>query len=89
MNVTNCNMIHNMKTISITVDEAVLARLDRLAARVGSGSNRSSMMRDAMKAFVLRKEREEEEAREREIFRTRRSKLERQVAALVEDQASS
>lgn len=81
-------MIYNMKTISITVDEDILSRLDQLSDRVESGPNRSSMIREAMKAWVLQKEREWEEAREREIFRNNRSKLDKQAAALVEEQTA-
>ena len=82
-------MIRNMKTISITVDEEILNRLDQLGDREEGGPNRSSMIRDAMKAWVLQKEREREEARERVIFRKNRSRLDKQAAALVEEQLTT
>jgi len=81
-------MIYNMKTISITVDEDVLARLDRLAAGgAPEGVTRSGMIRDAMRTYVSRMERQIEEEREGEIFRRRRKRLEKEATALVGEQA--
>ena len=83
-------MIYNMKTISITVDEAVLARLDRLAnSDLQEGANRSSMIRDAMRTYVAGLERRIDEDREREVFGKRRAQLEKEAVALVREQASS
>ena len=88
MTIAMDNTFCNMKTISITVDEAILNRFDRLARQTDGGHNRSSLIREAMKAYVLQKEREREEAREREIFKKNRSRLEKQARALVAEQNS-
>ena len=82
-------MIYNMKTISITVDQDILARLDRLAGKGSKQrSNRSSMVRDAMREYVSRIERQVEEEREREVFRQQRTRLEKEAIALVREQAT-
>ena len=76
-----------MKTIAITIEEAMLARIDRLAATNGTSVNRSRIIRNALAEYLLRSERLAEETKEREIFREHRTKLARQAAALVKEQA--
>ena len=77
-----------MKTISITVDEDTLTRLDKLAEdRTGAVFSRSSLIREAMRDYVVRVERLIEEERERAIFRQRRTELAREATALVREQA--
>jgi len=71
-----------MKTIAITIDEALLARLDRFKA-----ANRSLVVREAVAQYLAGFEREAEDAREHEIFRRHRSRLAREAAALVRAQA--
>ena len=81
-------MVYNMKTISITVDEDILVRLDRLVDDCReAGSNRSRLIREAMKDYVVRMERLIEEEREREIFGRNRAQLRKQATALVREQA--
>ena len=75
-----------MKTIAITIDEPTLGRLDRLRGRARS-KNRSEIVRQAVKDYLARLERLEEEEREREILRRHRARLKRQSAALVRGQA--
>ena len=75
-----------MKTIAIAIDEATLGRLDRLRGRARS-KNRSEIVRQAVKDYLARLERLEEEEREREILRRHRARLKRQSAALVRGQA--
>lgn len=76
-----------MKTIAITIDEYTLERIDRLAARNDAWKSRSEIMRRAVQVFVADLEQADEEAREREIFRRNAALLERQAAALTEEQA--
>jgi len=71
-----------MKTIAITIDEALLARMDRL----GEG-NRSLMVREAVAQYVVRREREAAEAEEDVVLRRHRRRLARETAALVRAQA--
>lgn len=80
--------ISNMKTIAITIDEPTLQRIDRLVAvESTSWKSRSEVVRQAVQEFVARLERMGEEERERKIFRRHRSRLNRQAAALVKEQA--
>lgn len=76
-----------MKTIAITIEEDILERIDRLNASRQDTSNRSRIIRDAVREYLLRVERLAEEEREREIFRKHRGRLARQAAALVKEQA--
>jgi len=71
-----------MKTIAITMDEALLVRMDRL----GEG-NRSLLVREAVAQYIVRREREAEEAREDAVIRRHRGRLAREAAALVRAQA--
>ena len=76
-----------MKTIAITIEEDVLRRIDEIAGHKGqSGANRSRFIRDAIKDYLARIEKESEEEREREIFKRNRSKLHRQALALIKEQ---
>jgi metal-responsive CopG/Arc/MetJ family transcriptional regulator len=74
-----------MKTISITIDEHLLQQIDRVVADNGK-ANRSQIIRQAIKEFVMQQERLTEEERERKIFRQHRQRLERQANALVKEQ---
>jgi len=76
-----------MKTIAITIDEAMLARLDRLSGDRGGSSNRSKIIRAAVAEHLARIERAAEEERERDVFRRHRGRIRRQAAALVKEQA--
>jgi metal-responsive CopG/Arc/MetJ family transcriptional regulator len=70
-----------MKTIAITIDESLLARIDRVAA-----GNRSLVVREAVAQYVTRREREAAEGEEDEAIRRNRRRLSRQTAALVKAQ---
>jgi metal-responsive CopG/Arc/MetJ family transcriptional regulator len=76
-----------MKTIAITIDEGMLSRIDRLAGKRDGITNRSRVIREAVREYLLRIERTAEEDKEREIFRRHKGKLARQAAALVKEQA--
>lgn len=76
-----------MKTIAITIDEAMLASVDRLAGHHGDTPNRSKIIRAAVGEYLARLERAAEEEREREVFRRHRGRLRQQAAALVKEQA--
>jgi metal-responsive CopG/Arc/MetJ family transcriptional regulator len=71
-----------MKTIAITIDDALLERMDRL-----SGGNRSLLVREAVAQYVVRREREAVEAEEDAVIRRHRRRLAREAAALVRVQA--
>jgi metal-responsive CopG/Arc/MetJ family transcriptional regulator len=79
-----------MKTIAISIDEASLAAVDRLARAAGRGrkaANRSEVIRKAVKEFLARKQRREREERDRRVLAAHRDEIERQAAALVAEQA--
>jgi len=76
-----------MKTIAITIEEDTLDRIDRLSVSRHNRSNRSGIIRLAVREYLTRVERLAEEEREKEIFRKHRGQLARQAAALVKEQA--
>jgi metal-responsive CopG/Arc/MetJ family transcriptional regulator len=76
-----------MKTIAITIDDEVLNRIDQLMERSPEKTNRSKIIREAVREYLLRVERTREEEREREIFRKNRKLLARQAEVLVKEQA--
>ena len=76
-----------MKTIAISIEEGTLNHIDRMVTRRGGNSNRSRVIRDAVREYLLRSDRLTEEQRETEIFRRHRARLERQARALVKEQA--
>ena len=76
-----------MKTIAITIEEDILERIDRLDASRQNTSNRSRIIREAVREYLTRVERLAEEEREKKIFRKHRGRLARQAAALVKEQA--
>jgi metal-responsive CopG/Arc/MetJ family transcriptional regulator len=82
-----------MKTIAISIDEASLAAVDRLAQAAGrrrsgrKGPNRSEVVRQALREFLARRRRHEREERDRRILSEHRDEIERQAASLVAEQA--
>ena len=73
-----------MKTIAITVDEAILKLLDELTAGAGRRRTRSALVRAALREFAGRERRRVIEEREREIFRSYRKRLAREARLLVD-----
>jgi metal-responsive CopG/Arc/MetJ family transcriptional regulator len=80
------NIITNMKTIAVTIDDGTLKLLDELHA-AQPGRKRSALVRMALREFAERERQRVIEEREREIFRRNRRQLERQVRALIREQA--
>jgi metal-responsive CopG/Arc/MetJ family transcriptional regulator len=82
-----------MKTIAISIDEASLVVIDRLAkAGRGQGQgrktmNRSEVVRRALREFIARHQRHEREEKDRQILAANRKRLEREASALVAEQA--
>ena len=86
----NTVIIYNMKTIAITMDETTLDRIDRLVDSDSPGArNRSRVIREAVRDYLSRIERLNEEERERLIYKKHRARIARQTAALVKEQAKS
>lgn len=75
-----------MKTIAVTIDLPTLRALDRYRVRSHRRS-RSECVRLALQAFISTARRGESEERERQIVERHYELLNRQAAALIEDQA--
>ena len=83
-------MISNMRTITISIDAANLAALDRLARSTGrgrGGGGRSEVIRQAVREYVARHRKREREESDRKVLAENRKTIERQVNALVAEQA--
>jgi hypothetical protein len=89
-----------MKTIAVSIDEATLTGIDRLARSAGkqgppargpgrreAGGNRSRIVRQALREFLQRRESLRREERERKIYAKNRRLIARQAEALVGEQA--
>jgi metal-responsive CopG/Arc/MetJ family transcriptional regulator len=78
-----------MKTIAVSIDEATLKLLDKLAESSSRHRNRSALVRTALREFAGRERNHEVEAKEGELFRKHRKRLARQARALIAEQARS
>jgi metal-responsive CopG/Arc/MetJ family transcriptional regulator len=89
-----------MKTIAISIDEATLTGLDRLAlsaekpgrptrgpGRRQASGNRSRIVRQALREFLQRREGLLRDERERKVYAKHRRLVARQAEALVGEQA--
>jgi len=81
------DIISNMKTIAVTVDEATLKLLDALTDTSLRTRSRSALVRMALREFAERERRREIEAKDGEVFRKHRKRLARQVRILISEQA--
>jgi len=78
-----------MKTVAVTIDEPTLARVDQLLARDSPAwSSRSALVRQALQDHLRRVDIRAAEQEERRIWRRHRQKLQRQAAALIQEQAT-
>jgi metal-responsive CopG/Arc/MetJ family transcriptional regulator len=76
-----------MKTIAIAIDEDMIALIDEVVRKSAQTTNRSRVIRAAVKDFVAKELQRDREAREREILRKHRARLEREARALISEQA--
>ena len=80
-----------MKTIAISIDEASLAAIDRMARgtrrRAARPANRSEVVRRAVQEFIARHTRHAREESDRRVLAAHRKLLARQAEALVAEQA--
>ncbi len=81
------NIISNMKTIAITVDEETLALIDDLYGSSTKFRSRSALVRAAIREYAEQVQRRREEEREREIIRKNKDLLDRELKALIAEQA--
>lgn len=79
--------ITSMKTIAISIDEDTLAALDRLRDESSGRSNRSRVIRRAIRDLAEREERSRSEKNDDQIVRANRARLDREARALVAAQA--
>jgi metal-responsive CopG/Arc/MetJ family transcriptional regulator len=80
-------MIHDLKTIAVTIDEETLGLLDRLTSTADRKRSRSALVRTAVREFAARERQRSEEARERELLRRHGRRLRAEAEALVREQA--
>jgi len=82
-----------MKTIAISIDEASLAAVDRIAqaaSRRRGGkreANRSEVIRRAVREFLADQKRHESEESDRRVLAANRDRIEREARMLVAAQA--
>jgi metal-responsive CopG/Arc/MetJ family transcriptional regulator len=76
-----------MKTIAIAIDEDTIRDVDEVVRKAAQPTNRSRIIRAAVKEFVAKELRHDREAREKEIFKKHRERLQRQARALISEQA--
>lgn len=82
-----------MKTIAISIDEASLAAVDRIAQAVGRRrggkreANRSEVIRRAVREFLAHQKRQEREESDRRVLAANRGQIEREARMLVAEQA--
>jgi Arc/MetJ-type ribon-helix-helix transcriptional regulator len=82
-----CNIMSNMKTIAITIDDGTLKLLDQLVEKSGRARSRSALVRTALREFAERARNREIEAHEGRILTEHRKRLAREAAALIQAQA--
>jgi metal-responsive CopG/Arc/MetJ family transcriptional regulator len=82
-----------MKTIAISIDEASLAAVDRIARTAGRRrggkreANRSEVIRRAVREFLAHQKRHEREESDRLVLAANRERIEREARSLVTAQA--
>jgi Arc/MetJ-type ribon-helix-helix transcriptional regulator len=78
----------NMKTIAITVDEETLDLIDRLHRSSHRFRSRSALVRAAIRAFAAQEHERRSREREAQVIRENKRLLDRQLRALVKEQAT-
>jgi metal-responsive CopG/Arc/MetJ family transcriptional regulator len=77
-----------MRTIAISIDDHTVGELDGIvAASTDPRLSRSQLVRAALADFLAKHAREKREARDREAYAAHANELQREAAALIEDQA--
>ena len=91
-----------MKTIAVSIDEGTLQQIDQIAqavranlsegkaqkpGRPARGGRRSQVIRSALQEYVARHEKQQREDEERQALARHRALLDRQLHALVAEQA--
>ncbi len=76
-----------MKTIAITIDEETVDLIDKLQGTSSELRSRSALVRVAIREYAARVHKQLEEERERELIHKNKDILDKQLKALVEEQA--
>ena len=77
-----------MKTIAITVDDETLSLMDRLHRSSRRFRSRSALVRAAIRAYAAQESERRARVRELEVIRENKQLLDRQLKALVREQAT-
>jgi Arc/MetJ-type ribon-helix-helix transcriptional regulator len=78
-----------MKTIAITVDSETLNLIDDLFRSSKKFRSRSALVREAIRSYAQQVKKQLEEERERDIIRKNKDLLDRQLKALIAEQAQT
>ena len=78
-----------MRTIAITVDDETLALIDELYETTNTFSSRSALVRAAIREYARLARKRAEEERERANFHANKNRLDKELAALISEQAKS
>ena len=76
-----------MKTIAIMIDDETMDLLEELQGSSDQFRSRSALVRAAIRDYSVRQHRRLEEEREREIIHQNKELLDKELSALVEQQA--
>ncbi len=76
-----------MKTIAIMIDDETMDLLEELQGSSDQFRSRSALVRAAIRDYAVRQQRRLEEEREREIIHQNKELLDKELSALVEQQA--
>lgn len=76
-----------MKTIAITIDEQTLKLVDQLHRSSKQFRSRSALIRAAIRDYAVRERERRSQEHERKVFRDNKRLLDRQLRALVKEQA--
>lgn len=77
-----------MKTIAITIDQETLGLIDRLQRSTRRFRSRSALIRAAIRAYTVGEHERRARAREGQVIRANKRLLDRQLRALVKEQAN-
>jgi metal-responsive CopG/Arc/MetJ family transcriptional regulator len=77
-----------MKTIAITVDEETLALIDELYDASTTFRSRSALVRAAIREYAILARKRADEERERAIIHANKDRLNKELAALISEQAT-
>ncbi len=83
----NTNIIYNMKTIAITVDDETIELIDELFRSTNEFRSRSALMRTALREYAAQVRKRKQEERETAVIQKHKKELDKQLEVLISEQA--